>query len=118
MLHFCKAKWKMDVVIESCLNGSSEMVGQLAMAVTVILFNLSMMKLAGDDGVAAITVMNYSQFLLNTIFIGFSMGVAPVIGHKQTKTSITFLPAIHFSRFRMRIYNIIFWRGNYSENVC
>lgn len=88
MLHFCKAKWKMDVVIWSCLNGSSEMVGQLAMAVTVILFNLSMMKLAGDDGVAAITVMNYSQFLLNTIFIGFSMGVAPVIGFNHGSKNI------------------------------
>lgn len=79
-LHFCKTKWKIDVIVESCLNGSSEMVSQLAMAVTIFLFNRSMMRLAGDDGVAAITIMNYSQFLLNTLFIGFSIGVAPVIG--------------------------------------
>lgn len=88
MLYFCKTKWNGDVIIESCLNGSSEMVGQLAMAVTIILFNLSMMKLAGDDGVAAITVMNYSQFLLNTVFIGFSMGVAPIIGFNHGSKDI------------------------------
>ncbi|MCM1236899.1 MAG: polysaccharide biosynthesis C-terminal domain-containing protein, partial [Ruminococcus flavefaciens] len=40
-LHFCKTKWKMNVIMESCLNGSSEMVSQLAMAVTVFLFNLN-----------------------------------------------------------------------------
>lgn len=87
-LHFCKTKWKMNVIMESCLNGSSEMVSQLAMAVTVFLFNLNMMKLAGDDGVAAITIMNYSQFLLNTLFIGFSMGVAPVIGFNYGSDNI------------------------------
>lgn len=87
-LHFCKTKWKMNVLIESCLNGSSEMVSQLAMALSVFLFNLSMMKLAGDDGVAAITIMNYSQFLLNTLFVGFSMGVAPVIGFNHGSNNI------------------------------
>lgn len=73
-----RQKW--DVIRESCLNGSSEMVSQLAAAVTTFLFNLTMMDLLGEDGVAAITIMIYSQFLLNTLFIGFSMGVAPVIG--------------------------------------
>ena len=87
-LHFCGTKWKTNVVIESCLNGSSEMVSQLAMAVTIFLFNLSMMKIAGDDGVAAITIMNYSQFLLNNLFIGFSMGVAPVIGFNHGSNNI------------------------------
>lgn len=80
MLFFTKPKWKWSVIRESCLNGSSEMVGQLAAAVTTFLFNLTMMKLAGEDGVAAITIIIYSQFLLNTLYIGFSMGAAPIIG--------------------------------------
>lgn len=79
-LSFARPKWKPAVVGESCLNGSSEMVGQLAAAVTTFLFNRTMMELLGEDGVAAITIMIYAQFLLNTLFIGFSMGVAPVIG--------------------------------------
>ncbi len=56
------------------------MVSQLAAALTTFLFNLTMMERLGEDGVAAVTIMIYSQFLLNTLFIGFSMGVAPVIG--------------------------------------
>lgn len=79
-LYFCKPRWDGGVILESCLNGSSEMVSQLATAITTLLFNLSMMNLLGEDGVAAITIINYAQFLMNTFYIGFSMGVAPVIG--------------------------------------
>ncbi|MDE7318180.1 MAG: MATE family efflux transporter [Lachnospiraceae bacterium] len=80
LLSFAEPKWKWAVLKESCLNGSSEMVGQLAAAVTTFLFNITMMELAGEDGVAAVTIIIYAQFLLNTLYIGFSMGVAPVIG--------------------------------------
>ena len=44
------------------------------------LFNRTMMNLLGENGVAAITIMIYSQFLLNTLYIGYSMGIAPIIG--------------------------------------
>ncbi len=71
---------RMKVVVESCTNGSSEMVSQLATALTTYLFNITMMDLAGEEGVAAITILIYSQFLLNTLFLGYSMGIAPVIG--------------------------------------
>ncbi len=82
-LSFVRPKWRRDVLRESCLNGSSEMAGQLAAAVTTFLFNRTMMELAGEDGVAAVTIMIYAQFLLNTLYIGFSMGVAPVIGFQH-----------------------------------
>ncbi len=80
-LHFCKPKMDVGVLIKSCSNGVSEMVGQLSTAVTTFLFNATMMKLLGEDGVAAITVIIYSQFLLTTLYIGFSMGVAPVVSY-------------------------------------
>ena len=79
-LSFTRPKLKLAVIGESCFNGSSEMVGQLATAVTTFLFNRTMMNLLGEDGVAAITIIIYSQFLLNTLYIGYSMGIAPIIG--------------------------------------
>ena len=82
-LRFCRSPWRPAIISESCLNGSSEMVSQLATALSVLLFNLTMQQLAGDDGVAAITIMNYAQFLFNTLYIGFSMGVAPIIGYNH-----------------------------------
>lgn len=72
---------KAFVLLESCANGVSEMVSQLSAAVTTFLFNAAMMRLLGENGVAAITVIIYSQFLLTTLFIGFSMGTAPVISY-------------------------------------
>lgn len=88
-LFFTGPKWKWRVLKESCLNGSSEMVSQLAAAVTTFLFNITMMDLLGEDGVAAITIIIYSQFLLNTLYIGFSMGVAPVIGFNYGSRNVS-----------------------------
>lgn len=64
------------VLKKSCSNGVSEMVSQLSSAVTTFLFDGAMMRLLGEDGVAAITVIIYSQFLLTTLYIGVSMGFA------------------------------------------
>lgn len=79
-LSFTRPKLKWAVIRESCFNGSSEMVSQLAAAVTTFLFNRTMMNLLGEDGVAAITIIIYSQFLLNTLYIGYAIGIAPIIG--------------------------------------
>lgn len=80
-LHFVKPQLDISVLLKSCSNGASEMVSQMSTAVTTFLFNAAMMKLLGEDGVAAITVIIYSQFLLTTLYIGFSIGVAPVISY-------------------------------------
>lgn len=80
-LHFEKPTFDLKVLAESCFNGSSEMVSNIAMAVVTLLFNLTMMKFLGEDGVAAITIMLYAEFILNALFMGFSMGVAPVISY-------------------------------------
>ncbi len=80
-LHFCKPDMDASVLLKSCSNGASEMVSQCSTAITTFLFNVTMMKLLGEDGVAAITVIIYSQFLLTTLYIGFSMGTAPVVSY-------------------------------------
>ena len=74
-----------QVLAESCTSGFSEMVSQTATAVTTFLFNHIMMKLLGENGVAAITIIIYMQFLLSALYIGFSMGVAPVISYNYGK---------------------------------
>ena len=80
-LHFVKPSWDLKVLKESCSNGSSEMVTNLSVAVTTFLFNIILMKYLGEDGVAAVTIMLYVQFLLTSIFMGFSLGVSPVISY-------------------------------------
>ncbi len=84
-LHFRKPVMDISILAGSCANGFSEMVSQAASAVTTFLFNRIMMKLLGEDGVAAITIIIYTQFLLTALYIGFSMGVAPVISYNYGK---------------------------------
>lgn len=74
-----KPTWNLKVLGESCVNGSSEMVSNLATAITTLLFNLVMMQLLGEDGVAAITIIFYAQFLFTAVFFGFTSGVAPLV---------------------------------------
>lgn len=80
-IKFTKPSRRISVLAESFVNGSSEMVSQAAAAVTTFLFNTIMLSLLGENGVAAITIIIYAQFFLTTLYIGFSMGVAPVISY-------------------------------------
>lgn len=65
---------------QACYNGSSEMVSQLAAAIITFLFNMVMMRLAGPNGVAAITIILYGEFLFNAFQMGFSIGISPIVG--------------------------------------
>lgn len=80
-LSFVKPIIDFKILKESCMNGSSEMVSQLSTAITTFFFNHTMMNLLGVNGVASITIIIYTQFLLTTLYIGFSIGVAPVISY-------------------------------------
>lgn len=80
-LHFKKPVFDIAVLWKCNSNGFSEFVSQIAAAVTTFLFNIIMMKMLGENGVAAITIIIYTQFLLTALYIGFSMGVAPIISY-------------------------------------
>lgn len=82
-LYFVKPRFSLSTLKESCFNGSSEMVTNLSGAVVTYLFNIMMLKFLGEPGVAAITIVLYGQFLFNAMYMGFSMGVAPVISYNH-----------------------------------
>ena len=77
-LYFTKFHFQPKTLMESCFNGSSEMVTNLSNAVMTYLFNRTMLQLVGQSGVAAITIILYAEFLFNALYMGFSMGVAPI----------------------------------------
>lgn len=77
-LHFGVPKFSVRQIAFAMANGSSEMVTNLATALTTMLFNIQMMNLAGEKGVAAISAVLYVESLFIGIFMGFSTGVAPV----------------------------------------
>lgn len=81
VIYFERPEWNGNEVLKSLGNGSSEMVSNLASAITTTLFNLQMMELIGEKGVAAISAILYLQFIFVAIFFGFASGIAPVISY-------------------------------------
>ena len=79
-LYFTRFRLHPKELFMACYNGSSEMVTQLSNAVITFLFNLIMLDLAGENGVAAITILLYGQFLFNGFYLGFSIGISPIVG--------------------------------------
>ena len=69
--------------VRCMVNGASEFVDQLAIAVTTIVFNRTALAFAGEDGVAAVSIIMYLQFLFIGVYFGFSMGIAPPLGYAR-----------------------------------
>lgn len=70
-----KALWK------TCTNGSSELMSSISGSVVSMLYNTQLLRYAGEDGVAAYGVLMYVSLVFQAVFIGYSVGTAPVIGY-------------------------------------
>lgn len=101
-LYFVKPVFRWGVLFKCCINGSSEMVNNLAVAVTTFLFNVLMLKYAGEAGVAAITIVLYAQFLMTSAFMGFSSGIAPVVSFNYGSGNVRQLKKI----FKISVWGI------------
>lgn len=80
-LRFVKFKFNKSVIINTCTNGSSELMTNISMSVVNMLYNTQLMKYAGQDGVSAYGVIMYVNLVFLAIFIGFSIGSAPIISY-------------------------------------
>lgn len=69
------------ILLHACGNGSSEMMNNIAVSFASILFNNQLMRLVGENGVAAFGVMMYVDFIFLGIFFGFSMGSSPIVSY-------------------------------------
>lgn len=92
LLRLCKTKMDHPALLKTCVNGSSELMSNLSMSLVSMLYNLQLMKYAGENGVAAYGVIMYVSFIFIAVFLGFSTGIAPVVsfhfgagGHTELK---------------------------------
>lgn len=68
-------------LLNACANGSSELMNNISMSIVSVVYNLQLMKFIGEDGVSAYGVIMYVQFFFIAIFIGYSIGCAPVVSY-------------------------------------
>lgn len=80
-LRLCRFDLNLSILLLICKNGASEMVNNLAAAVTTILLNYSAMQFFGEDGVAAVAIILYIDFFVLALFIGYSNGILPLISY-------------------------------------
>lgn len=76
-----RGRYDQRLVWNAFYNGSSEGMSELSVAITVFLFNITMMRYLGESGVAAFTAINYILFIGTTVFLGISDGIIPIIGY-------------------------------------
>lgn len=84
-LYLEKPKWDRFVLTKACFNGASEMVSNVSVCIITVLLNNIVMRLAGADGVAAITVVLYMQTSLMSVCFGYSMGISPLVSYNYGK---------------------------------
>ena len=80
-LRLVKAGFDGQAFFKTCTNGSSELMSNISMSLVSMLYNFQLMRFAGEDGVAAYGVIMYVNFIFIAVFLGYSIGAAPVIGY-------------------------------------
>lgn len=80
-LRFARPEVDFRALGKTCVNGSSELMTEVAASVVSTLYNLQLMSLAGADGVAAYGVIMYVNFIFTAVFFGFAMGTGPIVSY-------------------------------------
>lgn len=80
-LRMTKPKWDGGALLKASANGSSEMLTGMSLSLVNMLYNVQLMKIAGPKGVAAYGIIMYMSFLFMSVFIGYSIGSAPIISY-------------------------------------
>lgn len=81
LLKLGRTKFDGRALVKVCTNGSSELLNNISMSLVNMLYNLQLLKYTGEDGVAAYGVLMYVSLVFQAVFIGYSVGTAPVIGY-------------------------------------
>lgn len=68
-------------IFQACVNGSSEFMSNISMNLVSMLYNLQLIEYAGNDGVAAYGVMMYVGMIFSAAFMGYTLGIAPIVGY-------------------------------------
>ena len=81
LLRLTKAPLDLRALVQVCFNGSSELMSNIAFSLVSMLYNVQLLHYAGENGVSAYGVLMYVGMIFNAVFIGYSIGSAPIIGY-------------------------------------
>ncbi len=81
LLRLSPTRLRIRPILAACGNGSSELMSNISSSLVSMLYNFQLMRLAGEDGVSTYGVLMYVQFIFISLFVGYSIGCAPVVGY-------------------------------------
>lgn len=81
LLRLVPAKLEFKPILRSCTNGSSEFLSNISMAIVNMLYNMQLLKYIGENGVVAYGIMQYLAFIFSSVFLGYAIGSAPIVGY-------------------------------------
>lgn len=80
-LHMVRTRLELRPVLQACSNGASELMTSISSSVVSMLYNHQLLTLAGENGVSAYGVLMYVSFIFAAVYIGYSIGTAPIVGY-------------------------------------
>lgn len=80
-LRLVRAPLRLDDLGKVCVNGSSELMSNIAMSIVSMLYNIQLLRYIGQDGVAAYGVLMYVSMIFQAVFVGYAVGAAPVVSY-------------------------------------
>jgi Na+-driven multidrug efflux pump len=78
-LKLTKTRFDGKALLKTCSNGASEFMSNISMSIVGMLYNVQLLHYAGENGVAAYGVLMYVSMIFSAVFIGYSIGSAPII---------------------------------------
>lgn len=99
LLHFTKPAFRLKVLANAATNGCSEMATALVTGIITMMFNWTMLRYVGEDGVAAVTIIMYVLMFASSLYTGYSYGVAPMLSYyygEQNREKLKKLVVVSF----------------------
>lgn len=81
LLRLTKTRLELSPLLKACANGSSELMSSISSSIVGMLYNFQLMKYSGENGIAAYGVVMYTQMIFSAVFIGYSVGSAPIVSY-------------------------------------
>lgn len=81
ILRLGRTRFDGNAFLKICTNGSSELMSNISMSLVSMLYNVQLIRYAGEDGVAAYGVLMYVNMIFLAAFIGYSVGASPIVSY-------------------------------------
>ena len=81
LLRLVKPVWDGKALVKSITNGSSEFMAEAAWSIVAIVYNIQLLKYAGEDGVVIYGLLMYVSLIFTALFVGYSNGIGSVFSY-------------------------------------